>query len=66
MNNGMNDFELEVKKGFHLYNNNEDLMREGQRLSDENSHDRKELKAIEEQKNMIRKILHKIKSALGE
>lgn len=32
LNNGMNDFELEVKKGFHLYNNNEDLANHGRKL----------------------------------
>ena len=47
-NNGMNDLDLEIKKGFHLYAKNEELMREGKKMADDNNNERKDLKGIED------------------
>ena len=62
----MNDLELDIKKGLHLYSKNDEIVKEGKKMSDENTADRKTLKAVEDQKNIIRKVLHKIKTALNE
>jgi cell division protein FtsB len=62
----MNDLEIDIKKGLHLYADNADLTKEGNKLLDENTNERKDVKGIDDQKNMIRKILHKIKNALSE
>jgi len=65
-NNGLNDFEIDIKKGLHLNPSDETVQIEGKKIQEENSNDRKNLKNNDEQKNMIRKVLHKIKSCLNE
>lgn len=62
----MNDFEIDIKKGLYLYTNDEDLQKEGKKMQDENLKDRKDVKSHDEQKNMIRKVLMRIKNALSE
>ncbi len=32
VNNGMNDFEIDIKKGLYLYTNDEDLQKEGKKM----------------------------------
>lgn len=48
LNNGMNDFEMEIKKGIQQSPDDADILKEGKKLSDENTNDRKALKDIED------------------
>ena len=48
VNNSMNDFDIDVKKGLHLYQNDEDLVKEGKKLHEDNLKDRKDLKNVED------------------
>jgi len=60
LNNGMNDFEIEVKKGLQSNvgsQEDQEIAKEGKRLQDGNLNDRKSLKEVEDQKNLIRKVL---------
>lgn len=66
MNNGLNDFHIEVKQGLHLYQNHDEITQSGKYLIDQNNSDRKLLKSIEDQNNILRKTLHRIRAALGE
>lgn len=66
LNNNMNDFEIDIKKGLQQYSSNDELVNEGQRLYEDIAKDRRALKGIEDQKNAIRKILQKIKNNIGE
>ncbi len=69
LNNGMNDFEIDVKKGLQQNQNesgqDQEIVKEGKRLQDWNLTDRKELKDVEDQKNLIRKVLQRIKNNLN-
>lgn len=31
LNNGVNDFEIDIKKGLHLYSNDDDIQKEGKK-----------------------------------
>lgn len=66
ISNELNDFEVELKKGLHLYSNDDDIQREGKKQQDENAKDRKEVKSVEDQKNLVRKVLHKIRNSLND
>jgi hypothetical protein len=48
LNNGMNDFEMDIKKGIQMNPDDGDVLKEGKKLSDENGVDRKQLKEIED------------------
>eukprot|EP00347_Sterkiella_histriomuscorum_P003315 403364755 len=66
INNDVNDFEIDIKKGLHLYSNDDDIQKEGKKQQEENTKDRKEIKGVEDQKNLVRKVLHKIRNSLNE
>ena len=57
---------MEVKKGVQNNATDEDIGKEAKRLLEENTKDRKDLKDVEDQKNLIRKVLLKIKAAMNE
>jgi hypothetical protein len=65
-NTSVNEFDGEIKKGMHTYAMDEDVMKQGNGMLDENANDRKSLKTIEDQRNIIKKVLHKIKSTLDD
>lgn len=48
INNDINDFEIDIKKGLHLYSNDDDIQKEGKKQQDENTKDRKEIKSVED------------------
>lgn len=49
-----------------MYSNDDDIQKEGKKQQDENTKDRKEIKSVDDQKNLVRKVLHKIRNSLNE
>ena len=54
LNNGLNDFEMDVKKGIEANPDDKEINKEGKRHQDGIHGDRKELKRIEDDKNAIK------------
>jgi hypothetical protein len=47
-NTSVNDFDTDIKKGMTTYAKDEEIVRQGKGMTDENSNDRKLLKAVED------------------